>query len=70
MTTLEQIEKLILHLSREELARLRDWLDELEGHLLDALIERAAAAGGQGRLSQLAAEALADQQAGGRCKLR
>jgi hypothetical protein len=49
MTTLEQIEKLILQLSREELARLRDWIDELEGRLLDALIERTTAAGGQGR---------------------
>jgi hypothetical protein len=47
MTTFEAIEKAILQLSAEELARLRDWLDEFEGRLLDTMIERAAGAGGQ-----------------------
>jgi hypothetical protein len=48
MSKLEAIEKAILQLSTEELARLRDWLDEFEGRLLDAMIERAAKSAGQG----------------------
>jgi hypothetical protein len=63
MTKLEAIEKAIVQLSAEELARLRDWLDEFEGRLLDAMIERAAKSGGQGP-REAPAEVLADRIAG------
>jgi hypothetical protein len=64
MTRLKAIEKAILQLTAEELARLRDWLDEFEGRLLDAMIERAADSGGRGKVPKLTAEALAKHEAG------
>ena len=57
MTRLKEIEKAILQLSAAELARLRDWLDEFEGGLLDAMIERAAESGGQGKVPRITAGA-------------
>jgi hypothetical protein len=61
MTKLEDIEKAITQLSPEDLARLRPWLEEFEGRILDERIERDARSG---RLDELAAEALADHKAG------
>jgi hypothetical protein len=45
MTKLEQIQSSIEKLSAEEIAKLRDWLDELEARLFDEKIERDAKAG-------------------------
>ena len=45
MTKLEQIQSSIEKLSVEEIAELRDWLDELDGRLFDEKIERDAKAG-------------------------
>jgi hypothetical protein len=63
MTKLEDIEKAITLLSAEDVAKLRDWLEEFEGRLLDERIERDARAGRRGKLAKLAAEALADHKA-------
>jgi len=64
MTKLEDIEKAIARLSVEDVARLRAWLDEFEGRLLDDMIERDAKRGRRGKLAGLAAEALADHKSG------
>jgi hypothetical protein len=64
MTKLADIEKAIAQLSAGDLAKLRDWLDEFEGRLLDERIERDAKLGRGGKLARLAAEALADHKAG------
>jgi hypothetical protein len=64
MTKLEDIEKAITRLSAEDLAKLRAWLEDFEGGLLDDMIERDAKSGRRGKLAGLAAEALADHKAG------
>ena len=64
MTKLEDIEKAIAGLSAEDLAKLRAWLEEFEGRMLDDMIERDAKSGGRSKLAGLAAQALADHKAG------
>jgi hypothetical protein len=66
MTKLEQIQSNIETLSAEEIAKLRDWLDELDARLFDEKIERDAKAG---KLDKLADEALAEHRAGRSRKL-
>jgi hypothetical protein len=66
MTKLEQIQSSIEKLSAEEIAKLRDWLDELDARLFDEKIERDAKAG---KLDKLADEALAEHSAGRSRKL-
>jgi hypothetical protein len=66
MTKLEQIQSTIEKLSAEEIAKLRDWLEELDARLFDEKIERDAKAG---KLDKLADEALADHAAGRSRKL-
>ena len=61
MTKLERIERDVEALTREELARFRDWFAEYDAAVWDAQIEADAKAG---RLDKLAAEALADHRAG------
>jgi hypothetical protein len=61
MTKLEQIQSSIEKLSPEEIAKLREWLDELDARLFDERIERDAKAG---KLDKLAAEARANLKAG------
>ena len=61
MTKLEQIAAAIEKLSAEEIAKLRDWFDELDARLFDEKIERDAKAG---KLDNIADEALADLKAG------
>jgi hypothetical protein len=61
MTKLEQIQSSIEKLSVEEIAELRDWLDELDGRLFDEKIERDAKAG---KLDKLAEKARANLKAG------
>ncbi len=61
MTKLEEIENAIRALSAEEIAKLRAFLDELDGQLFDAKIERDAKSG---KLDKLAASALAGHRAG------
>jgi hypothetical protein len=64
MTELEDIEKAIARLSAEDLAKLRAWLEDFEGRVLDEMIERDVKSGKDGKLGKLAAEALADRKAG------
>ena len=64
MTKLNDIEKAIAQLSAEDVSRLRVWLEEFEGRLLDERIEQDVKAGRHGKLAKLAAEALADHKAG------
>lgn len=61
MTRLEQIQLSIEQLSVDEIARLREWLDELDARIFDEKIERDAKAG---KLDKLAAEARANMKAG------
>ena len=61
MTKLEQIQASIETLEVSEIARLRDWLAELDARLFDEKIERDAKAG---KLDRLAAEALAEHARG------
>jgi len=61
MTKLEQIQSSIEELSPEEIAKLREWLDELDARLFDEKIERDAKAG---KLDKLAEEARANLRSG------
>jgi len=61
MTKLEQIQSPIEELSTEDIAKLRQWLDELDERLFDEKIERDAKAG---KLDKLADEARANLKAG------
>jgi hypothetical protein len=61
MTTIEQIETAIAKLSREEMARLRAWFDELEEQRFDEAIESSVKAG---KLDKLIAEVQANIKAG------
>jgi len=63
MTKLEEIEKAIAELPPEDLAKLRDWMDELDARLFDEKIERDAKSG---KLDKLIAEARANHNAGRR----
>ena len=61
MSNVEQIESAILSLPPQEFRRLTDWIAELDQSRWDEQFERDVAAG---RLDGLAAEAVADYQAG------
>jgi hypothetical protein len=61
MTKLEEIEAAVAQLSPADLKKLRAWLDELDERLFDEKIERDAEAG---KLDQLAAKAIAEDDAG------
>jgi hypothetical protein len=64
MTKLEDIEKAIARLPAGDVAKLRAWLEDFEGRLLDERIEHDVRAGRDGKLARLAAKALADHKAG------
>jgi hypothetical protein len=61
MTKLEQIQSTIETLSAEEIARLRDWLEELDARLFDEKIARDAESG---KLDALMEKARANLRAG------
>lgn len=61
MTKIEQIQSSIEQLSAEEIAELREWLEELDARLFDEKIERDAASG---KLDKLAADARSNLKAG------
>jgi hypothetical protein len=61
MTKLEKIEQDIAALSKADLRKLSDWLDEYKADLWDQQIEADAKAG---KLDKLAAQALAEHKAG------
>jgi hypothetical protein len=61
MTSVEQIEAAILSLPTEDFRRIADWLAEEDQRRWDDQLERDVAAG---RLEPLAAEAIADYEAG------
>ena len=61
MTKLEEIQSSIEKLSAEEIAKLREWLAELDAHLFDEKIERDAKSG---KLDKLAEQARSNLKAG------
>ena len=61
MTKLEQLEKSVAELSKEELAAFAEWFAELQADRWDRQIEADAKAG---KLDRLAEKALADHRAG------
>lgn len=61
MNDLSDIKRSIEKLPPDDVVRLRDWLDELEGQLLDQRIEDDSKAG---RLDKLAKRALAEHSEG------
>jgi len=61
MTKLEQIQLSIEQLSASEIAKLREWLDELDARLFDEKIERDAKSG---KLDKLADQARRDHKRG------
>jgi hypothetical protein len=63
MSTVEELEAAVQRLSPEELAAFRAWYAEFDAGKWDRQLEADVAAG---KLDWLAAEALADRQAG-RC---
>jgi len=63
MTKLETIQSSIVELTPAEIARLRDWLDELDANRFDERLERDAA-NPESPLSRMAAEALSNLRTG------
>ena len=61
MTKLEDITKAVEHLPPEELAKFREWFEELQARLWDEQIERDMKAG---KLDFLVEEAEAEHAAG------
>ena len=61
MTKLEQIQSSIEGLSSSDVARLREWIDELDARLFDEKIQRDAKAG---KLDDVLAKARANMRAG------
>ena len=61
MTKIEQIQLSIEQLSAEEIAELREWLEELDARLFDEKLERDAKSG---KLDKLMAEARANMMSG------
>jgi hypothetical protein len=61
MQTVEEIERAILELSPDDLARFRTWFEAFEATKLDEAIEQGARSG---RLDRFANEALADYRDG------
>ncbi len=61
MSTVEEIERAVTRLSREDLVAFRRWFDEFDAAVWDRQFEEDVAAG---RLQALADEALADLRAG------
>ena len=64
MSTVQEIEKAINRLPKEDFAVLRGWFDEFEAKIWDNQFEEDAQSG---RLEKLADEAIADFRAG-KCK--
>lgn len=61
MTKLDEIEKAVEQLSPEEMAKFRDWFEELQATLWDQQFERDVKAG---KLDKLADKWRADYNAG------
>jgi hypothetical protein len=61
MTKLEQIQSSIEELPDEEIAKLCDWIADLDARIFDAKLERDAQSG---KLDKLAAEARGNLAAG------
>ena len=64
MTKIEQIQSSIEQLSPEEIAELREWLEELDARRFDEKIERDAKSGKLDKLDKLAAGARSNLMAG------
>ena len=61
MSGLEQLEQEVENLSREDLAKFRDWFVEFDGKIWDEKIDADLAAG---KLDRLISEARSDFKAG------
>ena len=66
MDTIADIQRSIEQLAPDDVARLREWLEELDGRLFDQKLERDAKVG---KLDKMAAKAVADHEAGRTRKL-
>jgi hypothetical protein len=66
MTRLETLERDVQHLTPQELAAFRTWFAEYDWQLWDRELERDVAAG---KLDEMAAEALAEDERGETTKL-
>jgi hypothetical protein len=64
MLTIQEIEQAVLKLSSEEIARFREWFDELDAQIWDRQFEIDVKSG---KLDDLANQAIADFQSG-KCK--
>jgi len=64
MSTVEEIEKAIIRLPKDDLTVLRGWFEELEAKIWDNQFEEDVRSG---KLEKLANEAIADLRAG-KCK--
>jgi len=64
MSTVEEIEKAIIRLPKDDLTVLRGWFEELEAKIWDNQFEEDVRSG---KLEKLANEAIADFRAG-KCK--
>jgi len=66
MTTVQEIERAVTHLSPKQLTRFRNWFEEFDAKLWGAQFERDAKAG---KLDEMARQAIADFRAGKSKKL-
>ena len=64
MLTIQEIEQAVLKLSPDEIARFREWFDELDAQIWDKQFEIDAKSG---KLDDLANQAISDFQSG-KCK--
>ena len=61
MSTVQEIQSVVSHLSAEELARFRAWFEEFDARLWEVQLEKDAR---NGKLDELARQAIADFHAG------
>ena len=61
MSTVQELEKAVKHLSEQDLARFREWFEQYDAQIWDKQFERDAKSG---KLDELANRAIADFRAG------
>ena len=61
MSTVQEIQSAVSHLSAEKLARFRVWFEEFDARLWEVQLEKDAR---NGKLDELARQAIADFHAG------
>ncbi|CAG0946426.1 hypothetical protein ANRL1_03000 [Anaerolineae bacterium] len=61
MSTIQEIEHAVTHLTLDDLARFREWFEDFDAHAWDKQFEQDAKSG---KLDQLANQAIADYRTG------